>query len=317
MVKFKVVFFALFIFITSSFAQEKKTVKPFLPEIITSLSNVRDIAISADHNEIYFTLQPFTHKVSFIVKLKKTKLGWSSPEIVDFSGIYRDIEPFLSHDGLRLYFSSNRPVNSTDSLPGDYNIWYVERKSNDDKWSNPINIGSPVNSEADEFYPSLGLSGNLYFTAERENTKGKEDIYICTRKKGKYSAPASLNSSINSKGYEFNAFIAPDESFIIFTAYGRKDCLGGGDLYISTKNKEGVWQPARHLGNEINSSAIDYCPFVDKNGVLYFTSKRNALKNYYPKRLNFNDFWKEVNQYENGLERLYHFDLKKLHILPD
>jgi hypothetical protein len=42
---------------------------------------------------------------------------------------------------------------------------------------------------------------------------------------------------VNSKGYDFNAFIDPDENYIIFSSYKRPDDLGGGDLYYSLNRK--------------------------------------------------------------------------------
>ena len=65
------------------------------------------------------------------------------------------------------------------------------------------------------------------------STKGKDDIFVSKWENGKYTEPVSLSDSINSDGYEFNAFIAPDESYIIFTAYQREDGFGSGDLYMS------------------------------------------------------------------------------------
>ena len=113
----------------------------------------------------------------------------------------------------------------------------------------------------------------MYFTVEADYGKGNEDIVLCTFANGVYSKPVSLTEAVNTPNYEFNAFVDPDEQFILFTSYGRTDDLGGGDLYISRKDKSGNWLPAKHL--PINSTAIDYCPFVtwDKQ-YLVFTSSR-------------------------------------------
>ncbi|WP_321538323.1 hypothetical protein [Flavobacterium piscinae] len=48
--------------------------------------------------------------------------------MVSFTGKYKDLEPFLSTDGLKLYFASNRPLTESGE-PKDFDIWYVERKT--------------------------------------------------------------------------------------------------------------------------------------------------------------------------------------------
>jgi tricorn protease-like protein len=208
-----------------------------------------------------------------------------------------------------LYFASNRPLHDSISKSKDYDIWYVERKNQKSKWSKPINLGLPVNSEYDEFYPSVATNGNLYFTSENPKSIGKDDIYVSYWKNNQYSEPENLSKNINSIGYEFNAFVSPDEKFILFTGYGRTDGFGSGDLYISYKNKEGNWETVKNLGDSTNSKAMDYCPFYDsKNKILYFTSKRNSVTNSNFK--NITDFEKEITQYENGFSRIYKLQIE-------
>ena len=218
-----------------SFAQENN-VEPFLSQIFSQFPNVRDIAMSSEGDEIYFSVQSYVDEVSFIAFSKKGNNKWTEPEIVNFSGKNFDIEPFLSSDGLKLYFASNRPLNNADDKTKDFDIWYVQRENKSSKWSSPINLGEPINSPANEFYPSIAKNNNFYFTCDERGTKGKDDIFFSEWKNGKYSEPFSLSDSINSDGYEFNAFVAPDESYIIFTAYQREDGFGSGDLYISYRD---------------------------------------------------------------------------------
>jgi hypothetical protein len=237
---------------------------------------------------------------------KKEENGWSNPEVASFSGQYKDLEPFLDQDGLVLYFASSRPVEGREGENPNYDIWRVERSSLISAWSDPVNLGVPVNTEADEFYPSVASSGNLYFTAQREGSKGKEDIFISRFKGGSYLEPQSLSESINSKGYEFNAYVSPNENYLIFTGYGREDGLGGGDLYISKKDNLNNWQPAVHLNVPINSKGLDYCPYVF-NGQLYFTSNRSDLKSVYEKQLTTEELLKELQKDANGKSRIYQF----------
>ena len=278
----------------------------FQPELTQPFPGVRDIAISSDGNEIYFTVESVKSQISAIVLTNKSGSNWSNPKIVSFSGNFRDIEPALSPDNKKLFFSSNRSDVTETTEPKDYDIWWVEMEDLKSKWSSPKAIDTLINSRGDEYYPSIANSQNLYFTAQLPNSKGKEDIFVSKFKNGSYSSPISLSDSINSAGYEFNAFVAPDESYIIFTGYGRADGMGGGDLYISYRHPQGDWGKSVNLGSSINSSKLDYCPFVDvMNNVLYFTSERTQVKIFYPQKLSMDDFVEEVNQMENGTSRIY------------
>lgn len=193
---------------------------------------------------------------------------------MSFSGRYSDIEPFFSTDGKKLFFASDRPVNG-DTTRNDYNIWVSQRK--DQQWSEPEPLQPIINTEHDEFFPSLGRNGNLYFTCARENGIGKEDIYLSRYVDGKYIKPEPLDTNVNTATYEFNAYVSPEEDLIIFSSYGRKDDLGGGDLYYSKKDHEGNWTPSENMGSLINSVSLDYCPFVDfPRSNFYFTSDRNT-----------------------------------------
>ena len=301
---FKLVFFPIILF-----AQDN-IVEPYLADLFSQFPNVRDIAISSEGEEIYFSVQSYVDEVSLIAFSKKLNNSWMEPEIVNFSGKYFDIEPFLAHDGLKLYFASNRPLKESEGEPKDFDIWYVERKDNNSDWSNPINVGAPINSDSDEFYPSIAYNNNFYFTCNERSTKGKDDIFVSYWKGDKYLEPVSLSDSINTDGYEFNAFIAPDDSYIIFTAYQRKDGFGSGDLYISYKISDSTWTKAKNLGHEINSDKMDYCPFVDVNNNLYYTSKRSSVNNPVKTLSSMRNFFNELNRYDNGLSRIYKTTLK-------
>ena len=201
----------------------QQTLEPFLSDLVKQFPNVRDVAISPEGNTICFSAQSVMGNTSAIITVSKHDNVWNTPKVASFSGQYFDIEPFFSSDGLSLYFASNRPLDSNNIETKDFDIWYVKRTSIHDKWSQPINIGAPINTKYDEFYPSLSLNNNLYFTCDNPTLNRKDDIYISEFKDGKYTTPKALSDAINSDGYEFNAFIASDESFLIYTCYGRKD----------------------------------------------------------------------------------------------
>ena len=295
-----------------AFSQSNSKVEAMLPELFIQFPNVRDFTISSSEDEAFFTAQSPLGEISVIMQIKKEDSLWLKPTIVPFSGIFSDLEPFLSRDGLKLYFVSNRPLDNASKAEKDYDIWYVKRENPEKPWSDPINIGSPINSEHNEFYPSVANNHNLYFTSDAPASKGKDDIFVSPWEKDHYTEPVSLDDSINSAGYEFNAYIAPDESFLIFTGYGREDGLGSGDLYISYHKADGSWSLAQNLGSAVNSDKMDYCPFVDmKNAILYFTSKRSQLEKHGKGFDSLISFLAEITKYENGLSRIYKVSFEK------
>lgn len=301
----------VFLMLMSSIVFAQKTERVF-PSVFNEFPNVRDFAINNNQDEIYFTVESFKKEYSFIAVIQKIDNKWTTPKVASFSGMYKDLEPFLSPDGLKLFFASNRINNTSKGIKKDIDIWYVERISLKTKWSSPKNIGSVINTNADEFYPSVTNKGDLFFTAAYKDAKGKEDIYVSRLVNGKYTKPISLGSGVNSEKYEFNAFVAPDESFIIFTSYGRKDDTGRGDLYISYKVKNNQWLPATNLGKSINSKEIDYCPFVDfKSKSLYFTSAKNTLKKSFKSKKNIKELMTVLKNEKNGLSRIYKMDFSK------
>ena len=260
--------------------------------------NIRDFAVFSGGTEYYFTYQKpdFSYSVIYRIVLKDWK--YQRPVKADFCGKYRYLEPAFSPDGLRLYFVSDQPHG--DSNETDFDIWYIERKTLNDPWSDAIHPDAAFNSEADEFYPSVCSNGDLYFTSDREGTKGKDDIFYAPFKNGNYTDVISLPDSINTAEMEYNACVAPDGSFLIFGAYERLYGFGSGDLYISFSLGEGKWSRAVNLGAIANSERMDYCPAVDlKNHVLYLTSKRQG------EFVSDKKYAKELEEFPGGRSRLF------------
>lgn len=297
----------------AGFGQKNPKVEPVLPDVLMQFPNVRDFTLSPLADEFYFTAQSPLGEFSAILAIKKKNGMWSAPEIASFSGKYKDLEPFFAPDGLKLYFASDRPLADTAETPKDFDIWYVQRSSRNSAWSAPIRIATTVNSEYNEFYPSVAANNNLYFTSDAPGAKGKDDIFLSRWKNGGYTSPVSLSNAINSEGYEFNAYVAPDESFLIFSGYNRKDGLGSGDLYVSYQNTNGTWSNAKNLGEAINSKQMDYCPFVHTaTATLYFTSRRSRLNSPSPGFTTIRELLNEINTYENGLSRIYKVTITQL-----
>lgn len=271
--------------------------------------SVRDFTLSPNKDELFFTVESNKNTIATIIQLIKKNGQWQM-NIAPFSGNYYDLEASFAPDGKTLYFVSNRPLQK-DSAIKDFDIWKTEKVNG--IWQTPKNLGTTINTEADEFYPSVSNNGTIYFTAQYKNSKGKEDIWMSKLVDGNYKTPESLSDSVNSASYEFNAYVSPDESVIIFTSCSRADDLGGCDLYISKKDAKGNWSAAKNLGPKINSNKLDYCPFISFDKQFFvFTSNRTKVKESYKKRLSIDDFLKEIGQLQNGKGNLYWIDAKEI-----
>jgi Tol biopolymer transport system component len=146
-----------------------------------------------------------------------------------------------------------------------------------DNWSDPLNLGSPVNTNFGENYPSVARNGNLYFFSCRNSGMGGCDIYVSHFKHNKYLPPENLGPTINSHKHDWDAFIAPDEAYLIFSSKDREDTIGDQDLYISFRSPQGQWSVAKNMGPKVNSTDDEICPSVTLDGkYLFFTSRRRG-----------------------------------------
>ena len=165
-------------------------------------------------------------------------------------------------------------------------------------------MGSPVNTGKDEYYASLATNNNIYFTRAVDGRE--EDIMVCRFADGKYSVAESLPDAINSVGDEFNAFVDPDEKYILFAGVRRPGLYGSGDLYISKKNENGERQEAKNLGAIINSAALDYCPYVTRHKKYFFyTGNKSGLKSAFAKKQTIQQLRTKLRSPLNGNDNIY------------
>jgi Tol biopolymer transport system component len=249
-----------------------KTPAIFAPGVVSLPERLEFGSVfSADGKEFYYAVG---NKGRFEVLYMRLINGqWTKPEKLIPDAVYTYNDPYLSPDESRLFFISNQ--HSIDKKKKDYDIFYVERKS--DSWSSPINAGSAINSDADEYYVSFSANGTLYFSTDKKTptAKGLHDVYASRLASGKFQEPVNLGEAINTRHYEADVFVAYDESYLIFCA-DRPDGNGQGDLYISFKDADGKWTKAKSMGSTINTPGHELCPFVTRDGKYFFyTSNRD------------------------------------------
>lgn len=231
-------------------------------------------SFSPSGDTVYFLKCAPDISTSSIYMSHKKKGQWSAPSQLIFSGKYFDADPFVTKDGNTLYFTSNRPVNNGDTVKADTDIWKVVKTSGT-AWSKPIHLGAVVNSDQAEHYPTIADNGNMYFGSERAGGTGGADIYYSGLVNGQFSSPVNLGA-LNSVANEYEPFIAPDESWIIFMAT-IPNGLSNADFFISYRVK-GTWSAPVKLKSPVNSSATEWAPHITRDGkYFFFGSTRNRV----------------------------------------
>ena len=244
----------------------------FASGIVSTAIADRDLTITPDGKEIYFCRNIRNFSYSTIFYVKEVNGIWTRPKILDFAKDpnYIYIEPYISPDGLKMYFASNMPIEGID--PGIMNIWISKRVN--DSWGDPYPIGTPINSNTDQYYPSVTKDGTMYFTSE--DSTHEEFIYRSRYIDGTYQKPEKLPDNINGGRARFNALIAPDESFIIVPIFGLPDSYGATDYYIVFRNENDQWSQPINMGDQINSeNGQEWSASLSPDGkFLFFMSAR-------------------------------------------
>jgi WD40-like Beta Propeller Repeat len=242
---------------------------------------------------------------------------WSRPEIAPFSGRYNDADPFISKDGRFLFFMSNRPLNAGAERPkNDTDIWVMERQSNG-TWGSAKNLGEPVNSGANEFYPRAADDGTLYFGSDRPGGMGGVDIWRCRKDaNGRYLAAENLGPAVNSTSDEYEAYVSPDAGFVI-VASTRAGGLGQSDFYVSY-SRNGGWTAAQNLGAPANSSGKEYGGKISADGrYFYSSSTRTSVVDSLARHMTTAEYETLLHSPGNGLGDIYRMGVEALGLDPN
>lgn len=241
-----------------------------MPGLFHGITSYRDVAITPDGKEFYFAKMS---KNRFVIMVAKCSDGrWSIPAVAPFSGKYSDFEPVISPDGKIFLFASNRPSGNKTDMSKDVDIYIMKRVKNG--WSKPSLVGGRINSARMEYFPSITRSGRLYF-GRNDMAMTRGDIHYSDPVGGVYGKAVKLPPQVNFPGTSYNAFIAPDESYIIFSAYLKGEKGLHSDMFISFRDDNDIWQQAVNMGKIINSDGHDHSPYVSYDGkYLFFSSTR-------------------------------------------
>lgn len=209
---------------------------------------------------------------------------WGEPQNLgcDINSGGLDAAPFLTTNGRRLYFHSDRPGGA-----GGFDLYASRRQNKRDPfgWQTPQNLGSGVNTALAEVLPSIfedDESGiTTLFFAGRSGAPGGlggEDIYSSPQQVDGTFGPAVLVPELSSSARDLAPFIRRD-GLELFLGSTRPGTVGGGaDLWVSTRaTTADPWSTPVTLGPVINSDVHDDRATLSFDGTaLYFASARSG-----------------------------------------
>jgi tetratricopeptide (TPR) repeat protein len=233
----------------------------FAPGIV-SLAGHFEFAItfSPDGKEIFFTRRKEPDGQNKIMMARWEKDGWTAPREAAFAKGYSSNEPHITPDGRKLYFGCFR--QRPEAERADYGIWVTERIDGD--WGEARFHGPGM-------FVSSSRDGDLYMTDVTNIAGGGIVRYPFLD--GTYGKPEKLGGGVNTPKPGAHAFIAPDESFVVFDSYQRPGGQGGeGDLWVCFRSPDGTWGEAINLGDAVNTPATNFCPSVTPDGKYLFYS---------------------------------------------
>lgn len=246
----------------------------FAPGVVSVSSRTdHTVAISPSGHEIFFGAGDWPTRITQYVQYKDG--AWTAPDTATFSAAQSVDEVIFSPNGNRVYFYAYLPGSSANA-----ELYYSEKVG--DAWGAPVIMGTPPNSTSDEWHPCVVSDGSIYFI----NGSGK----VCRSQysNGSYQAKVLLSTVINDASNSYrDPYVAPDESYIIFTSY-KAGGFGNADLYISFKKADGTWTTAQNFGNTINTTvdenSADITPdgkymTFDRNGDIYWVRIDNTIAN--------------------------------------
>ncbi|MTI30243.1 PD40 domain-containing protein [Xanthovirga aplysinae] len=230
---------------------------------------------SADGKVIYIQRQKENKQGSRIYISYYKDGSWSEPILSPFSDndSFREDGPFVSPDANHFFFGSNRKGSI-----GEFDIWLAKRSGKG--WGTPYRLGEVINSEYNEYLPSVAANGNLYFESTRPSRFGDKqtDLYVSKYVNGRYKTAELLGEEINTSNVnDESPFIAPDESYLIFARnrdYNNNDWIG--ELFISY-HRNGVWTDAQQILLN-DPSRFKYSPYVSPDKKYLFYSDGKDIK---------------------------------------
>jgi outer membrane protein OmpA-like peptidoglycan-associated protein/Tol biopolymer transport system component len=255
---------------------------------INTAANEYFPAISADGETFLFTREVNDQNAyggiqeDFYVSKKQNNLWQQANNIgMPINTPMNEGAPSLSADGQTLVFTACQLMEEYGPGRNGFGSCdlFITRK-NGSKWSRPINMQQPINSNHWETQPSLSADGKtMYFIRGLKTKQGiqQQDIYVTElMENGKWAAPKKISDKLNTPGREESVFIHPDGKTLYFSSDGHPG-MGGLDIFIARLDENGDWSEPENLGYPINTSGDESSLLVGPDGkTAFFSSDRKG-----------------------------------------
>lgn len=209
------------------------TPEVFAPGIVSTNLPEFSCCVSPDAREIYFTRWIPKFGSSRILFSHLTDTGWTEPEILPQIMDVQNLEPTMSPDGSQLFFGVWEYAQ--DSEEPSFIIQYFERR--DARWTGPLVLGYPFN-KGKVMYLTVAHDGTAY-TSDISAGRGSERLVRARKVNGQYADLEPVGSPIDTIDGALYPCIAPDQSFLLFTA---PRISGDNDgLFISFLLTDSTW----------------------------------------------------------------------------
>ncbi len=196
-----------------------------------------------DGKTVYFTRNNYVNgkkkrdadKTILLKLLKATLEGdqWTDVKELPFnSDQYNVAHPALSPDEKTLYFASNMP-----GTLGQSDLWKVSING-DDTYSTPENLGTGINTEGRETFPTITPENEMYFASDGRPGLGGLDIWVSKGEKdGSFKDVLNVGEPANSPKDDF-ALLMDTKTNIGYLTSNREGGLGSDDIYRIKENKK-------------------------------------------------------------------------------
>ncbi len=213
-------------------------------------------SLSADGNTLFYTVSRPTSRNNDIYIVERGSDGkWGSPRPFDeINTDGKDKSPFLHQDSETLYFVSE----STKKRPGVGGLDIFYTRFENGSWTEPKNIGYPINSESDELGLFVSIDGEVAYYSSRVG--GNWNIYSF-----ELYEEARPQSVAILKGELKDEFGSPVEDATIEIAYEGTDevqevKVNGDDgkyaAIVKTETKQDVMVTVKKEGHAFDSKVI-------------------------------------------------------------
>lgn len=259
----------------------------FAPDLVSTDHHEHSrIVFSPDGLELYWAVipvdpdfpagtdRPFLPDEQNIRFTRRTSEGWSKPQVLPVTKDHTASSPSLSSNGGTFYYKVPDPQADPDERPRASLLYGASKKNGE--WTNPVVVADILPNEKGMVSSSFCFAdnGNLYFDLGGPDDKGawQWKLYVSKFRNGKYDEPQMLPNGINDGEIDWTPWIAPDETYLIWSSQREGD-TGGGDLYVSIHQADGSWGEPVNLGENINSSGQERFPSVSPDGRYLFFAR--------------------------------------------